>query len=283
MASDTATLDLERVHAARRRLEAERDGQVALGPDDQPAVDDVDLDIDPATRAARIVQEVLTAAGAEAVDDDEDDLLPPAGDGPAAARARRIVEEVLAAAADATDAQSVDADGTDDPAPLEVRADLVLLAGPEPLVLLPGEAYEPEPAGYVPRAEPRRLGALVDRALESLRLDPAAAPATDRATVPAAAPDELATPQSVREAIRGAGESSNRHGVRWVVAGAVWALAFALAGPLAYKALVSSADMTIDLWSDAEQEAVERSVDVPEEELPPARDGSDPAEAELTE
>ncbi|MBW3658950.1 MAG: hypothetical protein KY457_09950 [Actinobacteria bacterium] len=278
MASDTATLDLERVHEERQRLEAERAGGSAargpLGPDDQAPADELHVDTDPATRAAQIVQEVLAAAEQRRGGADSAPMTEPA-DGTAAARARRIVEEVLATATEASDAQHVTSgdDGEDEEfVPSIVRADLVLLTASEPLVLLPGRAYDPEDGAYVPDALASPLPSLVDRALSSLAVH--ARHGTDA--------DELTTPTTVREAIRGAGESSNRHGVRWIVAGAVWALAFALAGPLAYKTIISSADMTIELW-EGDNTVAEQQVEVPEDELPePSTPGEQqPAEAEL--
>lgn len=272
MASDTATLDLERVHEQKRRLEAERDGRTPaehspLGPEDRAPHDELHIDTDPAVRAAQIVQEVLAAAERRREGGPPPEPAP--AEGTAAARARRIVEEVLAAAADAGDAETVTArsatdEDTDADAawtPREARADLVLLTVSDPLVLVPGETFEPDADAYVPARRQSGLSALVDDAVGSVVIE---APAE---------PDELVTPTSISEAIRGAGESSNRHGVRWIVAGAVWALAFALVGPFAYKAVISSADLTIDLW-DEETAIAEQQVEVPEDELPPADEGS---------
>lgn len=272
MASDTATLELERVHEQRRRLEAERDGRAPLGPDDQAPADELHVGTDPATRAAEIVQEVLAAAEHRR-ETGADEAVPVAAEGTAAARARRIVEEVLSAATEASDTQTVTTDpaADDDWEPREVRADIVLLTASQPLVLVPGEAYDPEPGAFDPSTLPRPLPSLVDHVLRTVEVEEQAAP------------DELTTPTSVREAIRGAGESSNTHGVRWLVAGAIWMLAFGLVGPLAYKALISSADMTIDLWNGTDNTVVEQQVEVPEDELPPetAPGEPEPAEAQL--
>lgn len=239
MASDTATLDIERVQAERDRIEAKRDAaqRVELGPDDRAPEDSGPIDVDPATRAHLIVQEVLaSAAPASAVEID----VPVTTDDSAAGRARRIVEEVLAAAQDAptTDAPTTDADAqtndegaTADAGPElpEVRTDFVLLGLPQPVVLVPGPVFEARPAAFTPRTD-RDLPELVDEALGTFVTDEA--------------------PRNIREAIHGAAETASMPGMRWVVAGAVWAAAFALVVPLAFKGVLSSVDLTVDLWGD---------------------------------
>lgn len=266
MASDTATLDLERVHEERRRLEEARDEgrlePITLGPDDRAPAGAGSVDTDPATRAHLIVQEVLAAAAHHREGEaDAAATLDPGVDGPAAVRARRIVQEVLAAAGHSADAQTVTADeeGTaDDPTITTVRADLVILGVPQPMVRIPGPLYLPTPGAFRPEPE-RSWDRLLSRAL---------APATEP-DGSAADADADAAPQTLRAAISGAAETTTMPRMRWIVAGAVWAVAFALVVPLMVRGVFSSVDLTVDLFSPTSdtgtevQQPIDQPVDQP--------------------
>lgn len=242
MASDTATLDLEAIRAEARR-QSGASPRVELGPEDRAPEGTGPIDTDPATRAHLIVQEVLAAAAQRETPAPAEPTIPVTPDNAAAAQARRIVEEVLAAAEQAAPAGRTDVDATAAPAPVRHRADLVLLGVESPVVLLPGDTYAPTPSAFVPPAR-RSLDSLVTRALETIE---------DDATV--AAPyhveiDETRASQDLREAIQKAAASDRMHPTRWIVAGLVWAVSFAVAVPVLMNGLVSSVDLTVDLWGD---------------------------------
>lgn len=238
MASDTATLDLERIQAeARRQRSARPSGP--LGPDDRAPADAGRVETDPATRAHLIVQEVLAAAAEPETTAGSGPEIPVSTDSAAAAHARRIVEEVLATAKAAAPVGRTDVEETEDDV---VRADLVLLGIDQPTVLVPSEAYEATPAAFAPPRRPA-LGALVDAAIAPLRARPAEA----RTYVEA---DDTVASQDLRSAIEKAASSESMHLTRWVVAAAVWAVAFALVVPLLVNGLIASVDMTVDLWGD---------------------------------
>ncbi len=148
-----------------------------------------------------------------------------------------------------------------------MRADVVLLGPEQPTVLLPGPLYEPAGTPFEPPA-PAPLSDLVDRALVTAQEPVADAPARP-------AEGEATTPTDVVTAIRGAAESHSFTGTRWVVAGVAWALAFALVVPLAAKGLVSSVDMTVDLWGDPP--ATAEAATTPTGSLTPAARARQPA------
>lgn len=261
MASDTATLDLQRIQQEHRRMEAERDGtsaRVLLGPDDRAPDGEGPVETDPATRAHEIVQEVLAAASGDTGDVP---VAAQAPSSPAAATARRIVEEVLEAATEADHERSADEDETTAPASQKpaarsepVRADLVLLGLPEPLVLLPGRTYEPGDGPYRP-ASSRSLERLVARLVDSLGEGSSDRLADRRARMRRTGAEAR---EVVSDAVREAAGESPVPGTRWAVALTVWALAFALVVPLALRGVLSSVDLTVNLWDDA---AVEQPAD----------------------
>lgn len=257
----TGTLDLSRVDAERRRLES---ANADLPAEDRPSPDELALDVDPATRAHRIVEQVLAEA-------ERGEGTPgtsrPAGvaqeeDSPGAV-AHRIVREVLAAEAatasrlerSAGDPSSRAAQEVDDTSasdresewtPSIHRRHLVLLGADGGLVLVPGPVYEPRDGAFVPTRIPTTLEGLVERVVSSFD-------GRSRAS------------DDVRAAIRGAAESEALPGSRWLVLGVLWAAAVAAATPFAGAALGSAIDFRIDLWGDepAMVQEAEATTDAP--------------------
>lgn len=250
MASDTGALELERVAAERRRLEAEA----------ADAIRDTDID-HPAVVAQRIVDEVLRRRHL-GVDVDEPMELDDPED--AGAIARRIVAEVLrdpealaraTAAAEAVTAAHVAAEAPTDRAasdggglpPFEARrTDRIYLVVPgdaAPLVLIPGDGVAPDTHPYVPELrdaeDPLDVrgtdgAALVDRALAPLsRHAPATAP----------------TPDTTAEPFRRSGVSEH---VAWIALAGLWLVAMAALVPLLAQGLERSIDATPpDFWEDS--------------------------------
>lgn len=261
MASDTGTLDLTRVAAERRRLEAEAVEVVREHDVEHPAV-----------VAQRIVDEVLRQAqleeteGTARPDEDPDD---------SGAIARRIVQDVLAdddaiqraarAAAEVTarhEAEAAARELRDRPAPVPLeqrRTDHVYLVLPGengPLVLLPGPGVEPDTRPYVPAARDSLAVqgsdgvALVDRALAPL------------------VPRRTAWQQIVEAAEPHRGPTQY---VAWFALVGMWLAAMAAVVPLMFQSFVQTVDATPpDFWDD---EAV-----VDEGAPPPGEEIEDPEE-----
>lgn len=258
MASDTATLDLERIHAAARRAEAKR---VELGPEDRAPEDTGPIETDPATRAHLIVQEVLAAAAKGPEAEVPRPEIPVETDSDAAAQARRIVEEVLAAAEAASPYRQDGTESDRQEAAEILRTDLVMLGLEQPMALIPGTPYQPTPAAFAPPAR-RPLSELIEDTLAPLLAESTAtAPQTFTARGTYVEPDDTVPSQRLREAVEKAASSERMHGTRWIIAGAVWAVAFAVAVPVLINGIMSSVDMTVDLWGDAETPVAEASVE----------------------
>ncbi len=284
--SDTGTIELSRVRdaasAATRDSASQDKGSQDTGRD-------------PAERAHRIVEEVL-AAHAEELAEQAQQADATAG---AADREDRVIDVTDAAALDAGAGPARRARPDDAPGYDRDAAAIVMLAGEEPLVLLPGATFDPTREVWTPpqgesrddeRASRKRrrrtadrdggradardddtLTLLVGRALGEDEA-PADRPVPADAARDAAADgdvDELdevdGQPDSIRATLTSAAHSPHAGMPRWVLAGLVWIVAAALLVPLAVKALGTSIHLELDLWGDnaTAQQPTSQPVDQP--------------------